>query len=241
MFERLTENIKNDGRLESLPFCAVTEKGVEIVSGHHRVRAARQAELFDIHCIVDVTGMSRDRIKSKQLSHNSIDGFDNSEIVKRIYDSIEDAKCKLEAFVPDEIIENFKRISVSDVNVDMDIQQIQLMFFKYEKRCIARLEKYLKDNDEVYAAEIKQFKEVKKLIQETGREYNIRAVGTILARLCEVAMARYEGSELEHKYIADVMKTTLLTKDQADRMEKALKKKDKEESQIDFLIRKLEG
>lgn len=41
MFERLTENIKGDGRLESLPFCALTDKGIEIVSGHHRIRAVR--------------------------------------------------------------------------------------------------------------------------------------------------------------------------------------------------------
>lgn len=37
------------------------------------------------------------------------------------------------------------------------------------------------------------------------------------------------------------MKTTLLTPEQAKRVEEALKKKDKEESQIDFLIRKLES
>ena len=240
MFERLTENIKADGRLESLPFCALTKKGIEIVSGHHRVRAARQAGIFDIHIIIDVTGLPRDRIKSKQLSHNSIDGYDNAELVKRIYDSIEDAKARLEAFVPEELVENFKRISVGDVNVDMDIQQIQLMFFKYEKRCIQRLEKYLSENDEAYAAEIKQFEETKQLIREAGREYNIRAVGTILARLCEIAMNRYEGAELDHKYLADVMKSTLLTEEQAERIEKALAKKGKDESQIDFLIKKLE-
>lgn len=241
MFERLTENIRADGRLESLPFCALTDRGLEIVSGHHRVRAARQAQIFDIFCIVDITGMSRDRIKSKQLSHNSIDGYDNAELVKRIYDSIGDAKARLEAFVPEELVEQFKKVSVGDVNVEMDIQQVQLMFFKYEQYCIKKLEKYLDENDEAYAAEIKQFDGVKKMIAETGKEYNIRAAGTILARLCEIALSRYEGTELDHKYLADVMKTTLLTPEQAQRVEEALKKKDKEESQIDFLIRKLES
>lgn len=241
MFERLTENIRSDGRLESLPFCAVTERGLEIVSGHHRVRAARQAQIFDIFCIVDVTGMSRDRIKSKQLSHNSIDGYDNSEIVKRIYDSIGDAKARLEAFVPEELVEKFKKVSVGDVNVDMDIQQIQMMFFKYEQHCVKKLEQYLNENDEAYAAEISTFEKVKKMIAETGKEYNIRAAGTIFARLCEIALSRYEGSDLDHKYLADVMKTTLLTPEQAERFESALKKKEKDENQIDFLLRKLES
>lgn len=241
MFERLTENIKNSDRLESLPFCALTDKGMEIISGHHRVRAARQAGIFEIFVLVDVSGLSTDKIKAKQLAHNSIWGYDNEELVKRIFDEIQDASAKLEAFVPDKIVEQFKKVSVGDINVEMDIQQIQLMFFKYERECIKRLEKYLADGDEVYADEIEHFEDVKKMIKETGREYNIRAVGTILARLCEIALSRYENTEISHKYIADVMKTTLLTDEQAKKLEAALKNKDKDESQIDFLIRKLES
>lgn len=241
MFERLTENIRNSERLESLPFCALTEKGIEIISGHHRVRAARQAGIYEIFVIVDVSGLSPDKIKAKQLAHNSIGGYDNEELVKRIFDEIQDASAKLEAFVPDKIVEDFKRISVGDVNVEMDIQQIQLMFFKYERECIKKLENYLKEGDEVYAAEIDQFEDVKKMIKEAGQEYNIRAVGTILARLCELTLCRYENVEPSHKYLADVMKTTLLTEDQAKKIEELLKKKDKDESQIEYIIRKLES
>lgn len=78
------------------------------------------------------------------------------------------------------------------------------------------------------------------MIKETGAEYNIRAVGTILARLCEIALSRYEGAELDHKYLADVMKTTLLTEEEAERIEKALAKKKTDETQIEYLIKKLE-
>ena len=217
----------------------IDRKGIEIVSGHHRVRAARQAEIYEIFVILDVTGLSRDRIKAKQLAHNSIDGYDNEELVKRIFDSIEDAASKIEAFVPANIVEEFKRISVSDVNVEMDIQQIQLMFFKYEKACFEKLANYLEEKDEVYAAELKEFEKVKKAIRETGKEYNIRAVGTIMARLCELCLARYEGANVEHKYIADCMKSTLLTTEQADKLTALLKNKGKDETQIDYILRKL--
>ena len=239
MFERLTENIKKDNRLESLPFCALTENGIEIVSGHHRVRAVRQAEIYEIFVIVDVTGLSRDRIKAKQLAHNSIDGYDNSELVKRIFDSIEDASSKLEAFVPEEIVEQFKKVSVGDVNVEMDIQQVQLMFFKYEKQCIEKLCNYLEENDIVYADEIKNFEKVKKVIKETGKEYGIRAIGTVLTRLCEQALERYGQENLDTKYLADVMKTTMITKEQADEIQKLLKNKEKDESEIEYILRKL--
>src|ERR1035437_10075790 len=43
MFERLAQTIARDKRLESLPLCAKTDKGLEIISGHHRVRAATAA------------------------------------------------------------------------------------------------------------------------------------------------------------------------------------------------------
>lgn len=43
MFERLAQTIARDKRLESLPLCAKTERGLEIISGHHRTRAATAA------------------------------------------------------------------------------------------------------------------------------------------------------------------------------------------------------
>jgi ParB-like chromosome segregation protein Spo0J len=94
MFQRLTETIGRDKRLESLPFCALTPKGVEIVSGHHRVRTARAAEVKDIYILVDVTGLTPSEIAAKQLAHNSIEGTDNEQLVREIYAKIEDAASK---------------------------------------------------------------------------------------------------------------------------------------------------
>src|ERR1700722_11480069 len=37
MFDRLAQTIARDKRLESLPLCAKTERGLEIIAGHHRV------------------------------------------------------------------------------------------------------------------------------------------------------------------------------------------------------------
>ena len=45
MQRQLTDNIKKRGQLESLPFCALTqnETRIEIISGHHRIRSAKEA------------------------------------------------------------------------------------------------------------------------------------------------------------------------------------------------------
>src|SRR5437762_1667585 len=76
MFERLSQTIGRDKRLESLPLCAKTERGLELISGHHRTRAATAAGLTEMFTLVDVTGLTRSQIAAKQLAHNAIEGQD---------------------------------------------------------------------------------------------------------------------------------------------------------------------
>ena len=45
MFKQLVSNIRSRGNLESLPFCARVVEKIEIISGHHRARAAKAAGL----------------------------------------------------------------------------------------------------------------------------------------------------------------------------------------------------
>ena len=77
-------------------------------------------------------------------------------------------------------------------------------------------------------------------MKETGKEYNVRALGTVLSILCERFLPRYDNDIPDHKYIADVMRSTLLTPEQADTLSNALKKKDKDETEIEYLLRKLQ-
>ena len=48
MQDQLTANIKNRGQLESLPLIALMGEKLEIISGHHRVKSAREAGLKEI-------------------------------------------------------------------------------------------------------------------------------------------------------------------------------------------------
>lgn len=68
MFERLSQTIGRDKRLESLPLCAWMEKGLEIISGHHRTRAATAAGLSELFVLMDVTGLTRSQIAAKHLA-----------------------------------------------------------------------------------------------------------------------------------------------------------------------------
>lgn len=49
MQDQLTANIKKRGQLESLPLFVLVDGKLEIISGHHRVKSARAAEMKGDH------------------------------------------------------------------------------------------------------------------------------------------------------------------------------------------------
>ena len=105
MQDQLTANIKKRGQLESLPLFVMVDGKLEIISGHHRVKSARAAEMKEIIAIVDVSGLSRSKIAAKQLAHNAISGFDDDSTLREIVKMIDDVDDMIESFVGKEIME----------------------------------------------------------------------------------------------------------------------------------------
>ena len=85
MQKQLTDNIKKRGQLESLPFCALIDGKIEIISGHHRIRSAKDSGvLTELFVILDTTGLRRSQVAAKQLAHNAISGFDDQSTLKDV-------------------------------------------------------------------------------------------------------------------------------------------------------------
>ena len=105
MQDQLTANIKNRGQLESLPLLAEKDGVLEIVSGHHRIKSARAAGMKEIIAIIDVSGLSRSKIASKQLAHNAISGFDDPSVLREICKMLDDVDDMLESFIGKDIME----------------------------------------------------------------------------------------------------------------------------------------
>ena len=97
MQDQLTANIKKRGQLESLPLFVLVDGKLEIISGHHRVKSARAAEMKEIIAIVDVSGLSRSKIAAKQLAHNAISGFDDDSTLREIVKMIDDVDDMIES------------------------------------------------------------------------------------------------------------------------------------------------
>lgn len=105
MQDQLTANIKNRGQLESLPLLVEKDGVLEIISGHHRIKSARAAGMKEIIAIIDVSGLSRSKIASKQLAHNAISGFDDPSILREICKMLDDVDDMLESYIGKDIME----------------------------------------------------------------------------------------------------------------------------------------
>jgi hypothetical protein len=208
MFSALIRNIKNRGELESLPFCGLGADGktVEIISGHHRVRAAQQAGLPEIYILLDKTGLSPDRIKSKQLAHNSISGKDHEGILEEIYQEIRDTDAQLEAYIiasGDSLKNLMANVSMTDLNMGRYIPVI-LMFIENDK---ALMDEALKKMEvcvaadpgaEVYAFNKDEYESFKLICEQVKAAIKVRAMPFIMKNIA-VLLAGMDEKEIRER------------------------------------------
>jgi len=203
MFLQLADNVKRGSRLESLPFCALTDNGLEIVSGHHRVRAARKADVVEIWVLVDVSGLSRDQIRAKQLAHNSIQGQDNMDLIRQIFQQIDDVEARIEAYVDVINLDDLAGMSVTltskDLEVEFDTKCVSINFlpvqFKEFEYAMTLLEGT--KPDVVYLAQRGEYEELVAAMDTVVKAYDIRSTPTILAKMAQIVIEQIEGQDAE--------------------------------------------
>lgn len=104
-FRRLVENIKRDGCLTSIPFAVRQDSGrYLILSGNHRVQAAKEAGLTSIPILYTTQALSQQERVAIQLSHNAIAGQDDLAILRDLYDEIADVALKAYSGLDDAIL-----------------------------------------------------------------------------------------------------------------------------------------
>lgn len=200
MFDQLTANMRASGAPESVPLLAKSMRGteiiIEIVSGHHRFRAARAAGIKYILCIV-YENLTRSQIAAKQLAHNSISGTSDPELVKRIWAQITDVTARFEAFIDPRLFDNIKPVSFKPVDVDMTntAKTVLLVFLPTQKLDFdAALEAILpKTNvDAVYLANKEVYDGWRAAFQRVRADLEIVNAPTALAEMARLALERLE-------------------------------------------------
>lgn len=103
--KQLTDNIKKRGQLESLPFCALIDEKIEVISGHHRIRSAKDSGVMqEIFVILDISGLRRSQVAAKQLAHNAINGYDDQSTLREIAKMIDDVDDMMESYIGKDVL-----------------------------------------------------------------------------------------------------------------------------------------
>src|SRR5437879_1707403 len=228
MFERLSQTIGRDKRLESLPLCARTDKGLEIISGHHRTRAATAAGLSELFTLVDVTGLSRSQIAAKQLAHDAIEGQDNEQLLAEIYRQIEDAESKLEAFVDQKLDVEVPRVKIEGLDVEIDFKTVLLIFLPRVKERLDRALEYLRSSgqrlDGLYIAADSDYAPLERAHRTIHEQSDRRAGADIIGKMADLALeacgASVEAPERVH--LKDIFGTAYIPKEAAEVVKSAV-------------------
>lgn len=191
-FRRLVENIKRDGVLQQWPFVhRDPDTGVmTVLSGNHRVKAAIAAGLTEIDWIESDEYLTRDQQLSIQLSHNSIVGEDDPEILKRLYESIEDAEEKMASGLDDVSLDLMLKADttpLSEVNLDFTTLTIVFLPHEFERAQAAFDEaKKLASSNEYWLAKDDQHAKVMQAIEDARESAHVANLSTALELLLQV-------------------------------------------------------
>jgi hypothetical protein len=200
MFERLTANVQKDGRLEQLPFTVRRVDHFEMVSGHHRLRAARTAGLTELFILADERDLSKSQVRAKQIAHNRISGTDDLETLKRLYDDMDTIEDILESHLKPHDFDDLKqldKVDISDLSISLPFRTFALTFLPKAIENLQELEKHVmripKEADEILVVPNDTFDEFRKVVLATGRTENVRSLGVTISRMLEIVREKLEA------------------------------------------------
>lgn len=145
-YQKLVANIKKDGQLTSVPFCFYNENNqIEVLSGNHRVLASIDAELNEIEVMLCKDKLSKDQALAIQLSHNSISGQDDEELLRKLYGELESLEFKEYSGLTDEFINFCKEVEKDFKVPNLSYQALNLLFLPEETKEIKEVLEIISD------------------------------------------------------------------------------------------------
>lgn len=200
-FAQLVANVKRDGGLSSVPL-VYAGSGVEkprVLSGNHRVMAAKEAGLESVLCLVIDDAKTMQEQVAIQLSHNAIAGQDDLPTLKQLYDEIEDLALKAYSGIDEQLRKQLDSIKFSAISEPrLQFRQVTFLFLPREAEEIQRLagqvEKILED-DESFLFQMRDYEEFFNAVAAVKQKLRIHNSATALMELLRRGMATLEPAE----------------------------------------------
>lgn len=233
MQKQLTDNIKKRGQLESLPFCAYIDGKIEVISGHHRIRSAKDSGVIDeIFVILDTSGLRRSQIASKQLAHNAISGFDDQSTLREIAKLIDDVDDMLESYIGKDILgEPMAELEkLLSPKVEFDWKNITFTFLPHQLADLERLMTVLDSMspDLVGVADIDQHEQFIEAVTKYQRFANVKNTGAAIHAMVKATETLFGDigfdESAEWVQLTNIFGSPAIPKEAADLITEALKK-----------------
>lgn len=233
MQKQLTDNIKKRGQLESLPFCALIDNRIEIISGHHRIRSAKDSGvLTEIFVILDTTGLRRSQVAAKQIAHNAISGFDDQSTLKEIAKMIDDVDDMLESYIGKDIIgEPMAELEkLLSPKVEFDWKNVTFTFLPHQVRDFEKLVSVLQSvsPDVLGIADIDQHEGFIEAITKYQQFANVKNTGAAIHAMVKATESMFEDLHFDESeewvQLTNLFGSPAIPKEAADIITEALKK-----------------
>lgn len=134
MFKNLVENIRRDGGLTSVPLCYMLANGkYRVLSGNHRVKAAKEAGVENFVSMYIDHELSREEEVAIQLSHNAIEGRDDLQILRSLWQEIDDLSLKYYSGLDDKTLQEMEAASLKALaEIDLSYKSLSFLFLSGE-------------------------------------------------------------------------------------------------------------
>ena len=183
--KQLTDNIKKRGQLESLPYCALIDNRIEIISGHHRIRSAKDSGVMDeVFVILDLSGLRRSQVAAKQIAHNAINGYDDQSTLREIAKLIDDVDDMLESYIGKDILEEpmAELEKLIAPKVEFDWRNVTFTFLPHQLQDLDKLVSVLQsmNPDTIGVAPIEEHKPFVEAITKFQSFANVKNTGAAI-------------------------------------------------------------
>lgn len=195
-FELLTKTIKEEGALESLPFGIIDYSDQErpifdIISGHHRTRAARAAGETRIFVLVSDRPLSADEVVQKQLAHNAITGKNDDLLLKQLYDRIENVNSRIKSGIRAEDLakSTLRPVSPDPLQFAFTFKSVKFLFLNTQLEKLDRAAASISPDDVVLVCDMEQLDEFTATLRKLSQVEGIRNGGALVSKMVELTLA----------------------------------------------------
>lgn len=199
-FDQLVDNVAQRKQLESLPYCwrqPGTTK-IEIVSGHHRVRAANAAGLTRIPILLDTAEMTRSKLVAKQIAHNQLSGKSDEATLRIMLEMISDLDDLVMTGLPDDFLPvgETNNITLLAPKADFDWRTVTIAFLPERLKDFDNMLDAIDRNSVlVGTAPSSQFTDFSKALTKYMGHNNIRNIATAISELTRIAQQAVTEAE----------------------------------------------